>query len=153
MRSENHPVGFRKFILLSAFGCRLRLHVWPDGGGSDSRHNHRWWFVSLPLLGKFKEMRYCESPGQSYLKIDVLDADGVRDTERIYRAGDRSSLTVVGEHIRRPLIPYFCPVGAIHSLVPIGEGRHASLVLVGPIRRNSSDIWRKPDEVDVDLSD
>ena len=148
MFTEKHPVGFKKYILIAAFGYRLRLHVWR-GVGNDSRHNHRWWFVSVPLIGTFEETRFREHAGQEFAKISVLDESGRRDGGRLYQLEGTSDLEVVRVHRRYPLIPYLCRVGEIHSLVPDKRGLHASLVLVGRLQRVESDIWRYPENIDV----
>ncbi|NJC12943.1 hypothetical protein F4558_002769 [Micromonospora profundi] len=152
MKTEMHPIGFRKYILMSFRGYRLRLHVWPDGVGTDSRHNHRWWFVSMPLFGRFLDTRFREVPASGrYLKIDVADRDGVRDGERSYHLKGESDLEVVKRKIRYPLIPYLCRFGEIHSYVPYKPGFHASLVFLGRLRRQTSEIWRDADHLDVKL--
>jgi hypothetical protein len=151
MRTEEHPVGFKKYILLTAFGYRLRLHVWR-GGGNESRHNHRWWFISVPLFGRFEEIRYQEVAGNHYLKISVYDEGGQRDTERIYCQLDETGLEALRVHTRYPFLPYHCPEGAIHSLVPRRSGIHASLVLSGTLRRQTSEIWRIAGKLDVQLN-
>jgi hypothetical protein len=150
MHSEMHPVGFRKYILIAASGYRLRLHVWR-GPGNDSRHNHRWWFVSMPLIGCFVETRYRERPGDDFLKIAVYDEGAMRDRGRVYRQSGDSGLDVVRIRSRYPLIPYLCRIGEIHSFVPRGSGLHVSLVLVGRLCRETSDIWRSPDNLDIPL--
>jgi hypothetical protein len=151
MKKENHPVGFKKYVLISVLGYRVRIHVWSDGHGNDSRHNHRWWFVSIPLVGKFVESRYREVNGESFVKIDVADKSGIRDGDRRYIARGFSGLEVMARRIRRPLVPYVCPVGAIHSLVPDGGGLHVSLVFSGRLQSATSEIWRRPDSIDVPL--
>lgn len=153
MKKENHPVGFRKYILLSLLGYRLRLHVWVNGRGNDSRHNHRWWFVSVPLFGRFVETRYREIPGRSLVKIAVADRNGVRDNARLYTRKGESELEIVARKVRWPLLPYFCPVRDVHSLVPNGGGVHMSIVLCGRPQSEITEIWRRPDFVDVPLDD
>jgi hypothetical protein len=151
MKKENHPVGFRKYIVFSFLGYRMRVHVWPDGLGNDSRHNHRWWFVSVPVVGKFVETRYREMAGKSFVKIDVTDKDGVRDGDRSYVAKGESELEVIARRARRPLVPYLCPIGAIHSLVPDGSGLHVSVIFCGRPQSETTEIWRLPDRIDVPL--
>lgn len=152
MKTEVHPIGFRKYVLLSFRGYRLRLHVWPKGEGVDSRHNHRWWFISMPLVGRFVDTRFREvSASGQYLKINVADRDGVRDGERSYHLKGESDLEVVKRRIRYPLIPYLCRFGEIHSYVPYKRGFHASLVFLGRLRTETSEIWRSPDRLDVAL--
>lgn len=151
MKKENHPVGFRKYVVLALFGYRLRLHVWSDGHGNDSRHNHRWWFVSVPIIGRFIETRYRETDGESYLKIDVHDKHGVRDGDRRYVAKGKSELEEIARKVRWPLIPYFCPANDIHSLVPHRVGLHISVVFCGRLESDTSEIWRRPNNIDVQL--
>jgi hypothetical protein len=153
MKTEDHPIGFKKYVLLSFLGYRLRLHVWPRGGGSDSRHNHRWWFISVPLVGRFIDTRYVEVDGPGdFMKIDVLDKGGVRDGERVYHADGESNLVVRKTYTRYPLVPYLCQDGAVQSYVPRGRGFHASLVVLGRLRRDKSEIWRDPNAIDVPLT-
>lgn len=152
MKKESHPIGFRKYILFSFFGYRLRLHVWPTGQGTESRHNHRWWFVSMPLIGRFDDTRYREvEPSGDFVKIDVTDRDGMRDGERRYRQKAPSDLQLIKKNIRYPFVPYLCRLGEIHSYVPHGPGLHASLVFVGRLKKENSEIWRKSNDVDVQL--
>jgi hypothetical protein len=153
MKKEDHPVGFKKYILVSVAGYRVRLHVWPTGEGNDSRHNHRWWFISIPIIGKFVETRYSEVSGSSYVKIDVADEHRVRDSNRRYLAKGESALDVLARKVRRPPVPYVCPIGAIHSLVPHGDGLHVSLIFCGRLRLETSEIWRHPDNIDVQLDE
>jgi hypothetical protein len=128
----------------------VRLHVWKGSQGSDSRHNHRWWFVSMPLIGRFVDVRYSDAQGSEFLRINVSDTDG-RDSSREYRLEGSNSLSIRQRYIRYPFIPYFCKIGDIHSYYPLRSGLHASLVLSGPIRRDTSDIFRTPDGLDVRL--
>lgn len=152
MKTETHPIGFRKYILLSLFGYRLRLHVWPKGEGTDSRHNHRWWFVSVPLFGKFIDTRYSEvETSNELLKINVTDRDGVRDGQRSYHLKGASGLVVRETKVRYPFLPYLCRFGEVHSYVPHRRGFHASLVFIGRLRSEASEIWRSSEALDVSL--
>jgi len=103
----------------------------------------------VPLIGTFEETRYHEHSGKKFAKISVLDESGCRDSGRSYQLEGASDLEVVRVHRRYPLIPYLCRIGEIHSLVPHKAGLHASLVLVGRLRRVQSDIWRYPENIDV----
>lgn len=143
MSTEWHPLGFRKYVLLSFRGYRIRLHIWPKGEGNDSPHNHRWWFLSVPLVGRFTEERFEEVTETGKMrKFDVSDKGGIRDGRREYVAKGPSSPIRVGNQIRYPLVPYFCRVGAIHSLTPYGKGFHASVVLTGRPVRRKSEMWQ-----------
>lgn len=152
MKIENHPNGFTKFIFRTFFGYRVRIHYWPKGAHkSESRHNHRWWFVSIPLLGRFVDNRYMEVQDGGTMRIKVFDRDDVRDSSRTYALDGTSGLRLRRTYIRYPLVPYLCRIGEIHSYYPQGEGRHISLVIISPIKLNSSEIWRDPRELDVEL--
>jgi hypothetical protein len=152
MYVENHPNGFTKIIIGTIFGYRIRLHYWPKGADkAESRHNHRWWFISVPLLGRFVDNRYMETEDSQTMRIKVLDRNDIRDSKRAYVSDGTSGLRLRRTHIRKPLIPYVCRLGEIHSYYPEGDGRHASLVMISPLKTKTSDIWRDPDELDVEL--
>lgn len=153
MKIERHPNGFTKIILGTFFGYRLRFHYWPSSEKKfRSRHNHRWWFISIPVLGAFVDNRYEELEGiSSTMRIAVSDRRDVRDSERVYSLEGTSVLRLRASHTRYPLIPYLCRLGEIHSYYPKGNGPHGSLVIISPLRTDTSDIWRDPEELDVEL--
>jgi hypothetical protein len=152
MKIEHHPNGFTKFILGSVFGYRIRVHYWPRAEKKyRSRHNHRWWFISMPLFGAFIDNRYEEVPDNNTMRISVTDQGNMRDSKREYILEGRSGLRLKAEHIRYPPIPYLCRLGEIHSYYPKGNGPHASLVIISPLKTRSSEIWRDPEELDVEL--
>ncbi len=152
MKVEHHPNGFIKLIFEGFFGYRIRVHYWPKGAPkSESKHNHRWWFISIPLLGRFVDNRYTETQGGDSVRIKVLDRDDVRDSSRVYTLEGASRLRLRKRYIRYPLVPYLCRLGEIHSYYPHGNGRHASLVIISPIKVNYSEIWREPGDVEVEL--
>lgn len=152
MKIENHPNGFTKIIVGGILRYRVRVHYWPTGAPkSESRHNHRWWFISIPLLGRFVDNRYTETQAGDELRIKVLDRNDVRDSSRVYALEGASGLQLRKRYIRYPLVPYLCRLGEIHSYYPHGDGRHVSLVIISPIKVDFSEIWRDPDDVDVEL--
>jgi hypothetical protein len=152
MKSEHHPNGFTKIILGSIFGYRIRVHYWPKSEQKyKSRHNHRWSFTSAPLLGAFVDKRFEEIPGNKTMRISVSDSDGLRDSARKYSLEGTSGLRLKAEYIRYPLIPYLCHLGEIHAYYPKGNGRHLSLVIISPLKTESSEIWRDPEELDVEI--
>ena len=145
MKIENHPNGFKKIIVGSIFGYRIRIHYWRKGAPkSESRHNHRWWFVSIPLLGRFLDSRYEEVKDGSTMRIKVFDEDDQRDSGRVYTLDGKSGLRLRRSYVRYPLIPYFCSKDEIHSYYPRGDGRHVSLVIISPLKVDFSEIWRDP---------
>lgn len=135
MKAVLHPNGFL-IRLLHTFsnGIRLRIHTWPRGERRlDSPHDHRSWFVSIPLWGKFIERRFEGGGGKS--RYDVLRCHSTSSNGIPVTSPDGfGSLTEVSRQKRYPLIPYLCPAGAIHSLVPEKPGFAATIVLFGPPR-------------------
>jgi hypothetical protein len=152
VKIENHPNGFTKITFDGIFGYRIRIHYWPKGTPkSESQHNHRWWFISIPLMGCFVDNRYSETTNNRTMRIRVFDRDDVRDSSRDYSFDRTSGLQLRKTFIRYPLVPYLCRLGEIHSYYPRGNGRHASLVIISPIKVKFSEIWRDPDELDVEI--
>lgn len=131
-----HPNGFWIYLVkVFKSGARLRLHYWPsDSNKLESPHDHRSWFVSLPLFGIFEERRYVEAQGgMVVLKCHATSSGGNGKplTTPIGRGGVRQ----ISRHWRIPLIPYFCGEKVIHSYVPRSPGPALSLVLFGPHRK------------------
>lgn len=133
MTATLHPNGFR-IRLLATFrnGMRLRLHTWERGVERlETPHNHRSWFVSVPLWGRFTERRFVESEdGKAY---DVRRCHATTSNGKPFTTPEgQGDLREVSATTRYPFVPYVCRVGAIHSFVPRSIGRAASLVLFGP---------------------
>jgi hypothetical protein len=148
---ERHPLGYTKVNLLSMFGYRVRLHIWHRETVEDA-HNHRWNFVSVSLLGRFADTRYMEVPAKFVAGFAEPGPERVscypdRGTGRRYQPVTQDVLPRVVQpvmvHLRRPLRPWRCRLGEIHSFRPEGRGPHVSLVLTGRPRAASSDVWRR----------
>ncbi len=112
-----HPNGF-VVKLLHTFrnGARIRLHRWYKGRiTTNDPHDHRAWFISIPIWGVFVEYRYQEVKGD----IPIYRCRPNTSAERlnIYRDG-QSGLKVISKHLRLPLIPYFCSKEEIHTVQP-----------------------------------
>ncbi len=136
MNPATHPNGF-VIRLLHTFhsGARLRLHTWPAGKARlDSPHDHRSWFLSLPLWGRFIERRFIEHEHKDgTAPFDVLRCYSTSGNGKpVTTPEGKSALLLTSARTRRPLVPYFCPTQAIHSFVPVSPGFAASLVLFGP---------------------
>lgn len=127
-----HPNGFVVRLLQKLpLGMRLRLHTWPSGKKRlDSPHDHRSWFVSLPLWGTFEEKRYETSSQIDYDVILCHQTSG--NGKPVTTPAGCAGLEPKTCCNRAAGIPYFCPGDAIHSFVPRGPGFAASLVLFGP---------------------
>lgn len=150
---EQHPLGYTKVNLLSVFGYRARLHIWHTDTVEDA-HNHRWNFVSIPLVGQFIDRRYVEGYPVAYAETSSQFPAGLQFEDKIECYPDRGDgrryepvesvpIRLATSSIRRPLRPWRCRVGSIHAIRPVGHGPHMSLVLLGRPKATSSDVWRK----------
>lgn len=126
-----HPNGFYLTLLGAVRGCRIRVHYWPPNTKKlDTPHDHRSWFVSLPVWGVLDERRYEEVEAVD-LEVHACHATARRGslTNKVGLGGVRE----VARKLRLPLVPYLCRVGVIHSLVPKTK-RALTLVVFGPDR-------------------
>ncbi len=141
-KSEQHPNGFL-VTLLHTFknGMRLRLHRWHEPHSLiNDPHDHRTWFISLPIWGSFVEHRFKEVPGD----IPIYRCrDNVDKPLLVVRLDGQSGLQLVKCKRRLPLIPYFCSSKEIHTVQPSNSGFAASLVLFGPKTDYSPRVWIK----------
>ena len=127
MKATLHPNGFWVILLGSLFGFRLRLHYWPDATEDKSPHNHRSWFISLPLFGELMETTYEEVPGDEPVRVcGSLPGNGIPDTIEGRAGALRAGL--IRRH--RLLLPYLCKAEAIHSVIV--PNKTATLILFGP---------------------
>ena len=133
-----HPLGFHRFEL-RVVGYRLRLHIW-SGHGLEDRHSHQYPFVSLPLT-PFRESRWTEVPGDSHARLACETANG-SSPMRVLATPRRASLRLLRRRLRLPLVPWFCPLSAVHSLQPVG-GFGVSVVACGRVVRAASDVYRE----------
>jgi hypothetical protein len=133
-----HPLGYRKRYLLRAFGYAVRLHVWH--GSREDPHDHRWTFVAIPLRGTFLERRWRVRYGGDWIRY--VCPPGAGGPDRPLTPDDVGSLAPDLRYLRRPFHPYRCRLGEIHSYEPVGRGPHVSLVFLGRVRREASNVWR-----------
>jgi hypothetical protein len=131
--SNLHPNGFWIYMIKIFWnGARLRIHFWPKNVERlDTPHNHRSWFISIPLWGRFSEKRFVETSGNNFevLKCHRTASGGNGSLTTPIGTG---SIRLVSQHRRWPLIPYLCRLGTIHSLVPKSNGTAFTIVLFGP---------------------
>lgn len=111
---------------------RIRLHIWPSGVKRlDSPHDHRSWFISLPLWGVFEEKKYIETDtGEEYDVVKchaTTSGNGKPNTTPHGKGG----LVKISSKTHWPLVPYICRRGEIHSFMPKSRGYAASIVLFG----------------------
>lgn len=138
--ADTHPLGFIKLTLLEVAGRRVRLHVWPrNAEPAQDCHNHRWSFVSLPLWGSFIDTRYAVADTTSHLRLTCRPDRGAG---RLVEVDGVGGLVEAARFTRRPLLPYRCRRGEIHSYVPASKRFHASLVVTGRPHSDRSEVWR-----------
>ena len=140
MKAGLHPLGFVKRDLLRLFGYRVRLHVWthPD----PQRHSHRWPFIGLPLRGRFADRRWIEVAGCSHVRLDCPEP-GLYGVRPPLTNPQPCALNLHRLRIHRPLVPYLCRYGEIHSVAPYGPSPHVSLVFIGRKRTSISHVYRE----------
>jgi hypothetical protein len=60
-RSYWHPNGFVKLVLEERPGWgQVRLHVWPEPSDDDDVHDHAWYYQSVVIGGRLREVVYRE---------------------------------------------------------------------------------------------
>jgi hypothetical protein len=138
--SYNHPNHFAKLILNNdkEAGIKLRLHIWENPLPNQSTklfsevHNHRWSFVSIPLLGTFKELRFKEieeaPPSEKVFSVYKYECYPRSQSSQEIKGGAKVTLLQNEECIRSAGELYFCDAGAVHHYEPITYPA-ASLIL------------------------
>ena len=159
LNSYLHPNGFGKIVLAHSNldRTRLRLHIWPETSSRPRHegdlHDHRWPFVSLPILGRFTETRFAEVGEKSEVPGDpvyLYHCHPRHGRDRLYLQGCiKSRLTQVFEAERIPGKSYSCEAGEIHRFEPSSPGLAITLVLTGDPAANAAKVYREtviPDE-------
>lgn len=146
VRIQKHPIGFKKITLLSLFGYKLRLHSWPNGNNSSRPdiHDHRWPFLSIPLLRSFTEKRYKRVSGSKY-KLRHCYTEPL-NAPRMVKTVGKGNVKEVFKKIRKPFIPYICPAGEVHSYMPNSNKKSMSLVITGSPIRDYAEVWHEPNK-------
>ena len=140
-----HPNGFYLTLLGSIRGCRIRIHYWPpETEKLDTPHDHRSWFVSIPLWGLLEERRFEAIEGDG-LEIHRCSATTAGNGKPITRKVGLGDVRQTRRTMRFPFIPYLCPVDAIHSLVPKTR-RALTLVVFGP-NKKAPKAWLKKETI------
>lgn len=149
-RSYWHPNGFAKLVLhvSSEPEFRIRLHVWPEADsqllGESNPHSHRWDFASTVVAGVGLHMaQYVETEcgGKPYdrYRYGVDPADPAA----LLRDGDARLARKSSPHVRFGGV-YSCDIDVVHTVVPIGSGLTATLVVQGPHRSPSTRVYCLP---------
>lgn len=130
-----HPLGFTA-ITLTAFGRRLRLHIWRPGG-STAPHDHKADYASLVLLGRFTEILWRVQPGTAHHAHRVIhDGPG----RRYQATGAAALLLPATAVVHRAGRRYRREAWQVHTFGPVGAGPHVTLVLQGRRQREST-VW------------
>lgn len=140
-RSFAHPLGFRKFVLLSGRRFELRLHVWLPGATvvGEHVHNHRFAFASYLLCGQLTSNLY-------ELAADGVLAAGYRES----RSEDSKKYLFHSTGLVRALrretaelstgMCYFMHPEALHQISPATHAPAASLVVKIPTSRTTTTV-------------
>lgn len=150
-RSYWHPNGFAKLVLYSSDEpeFRLRLHVWPAVTtglrlGESNPHSHRWEFASVVAVGDGMHMvEYVETEqgGKPYRRhrygADPADRAALVADGSVRLARTRSPHVYCGQ-------TYSCDTAVVHTVVPIGTGVTATLVVQGPQLTPVTVVYREP---------
>lgn len=136
-----HPNGFVIRLLYTFWnGARLRLHTWKKRPTINDPHDHRTWFVSMPIWGLFREVRYTEVSGD--IPIYRCRTSPNKERLEIFLEGS-SGLQPISSCLRLPFVPYLCRQNEIHTLEPVIDGFCATLVLFGPDKSYQPRAWIK----------
>jgi hypothetical protein len=150
-RSYWHPNGFAKLVLHVSREpeFRIRLHVWPvvPAGpllGESNPHSHRWEFASTVITGDglhMAEYRETERGGKPYDRYRYGGDAG--DPAALLPDGVVRLTRIESPYVHRGQI-YSCDTTVVHTVVPIGVGLTATLVIQGPHRSSSTVVYCTP---------
>jgi hypothetical protein len=144
-RSIWHPNGFAKIVLLSRPSYKLRLHIWRNSSGPqpDARehiHNHRWDFSAILLAGGYchQEFRPAAS-GEKFFAYTYRSA-GDSSSYFLDPMGTQALRCVFNAHLSRGS-RYTISSEVLHRVVPVPGQSAVSLVLEGPHRPSSVEVF------------
>jgi hypothetical protein len=148
-RSYRHPNGFVKIPIQWEVGSgeALRLHVWADAIPDSDVHNHRWDFVSLPILGSFIERRYelVEGSEGQLLECRPRASDGTIAIRPI----NRGKAVLSDENKRVVGKSYECNSQVLHAIDPTAARLGATLIMRGPTVRRSALVHKAPEAKEI----
>jgi hypothetical protein len=148
-RSYRHSNGFVKVPLQTgaALGEAFRLHMWDNSPADSDIHDHRWDFVSMPILGSFLERRYKLQDGREgqLLECRPRAQSGTIAVTPLKRA--RAVLIEEAERVAGK--PYECHSRVLHAIDPTNDRVAATLVIRGPTLRGSALVHKSPDTPNV----
>jgi hypothetical protein len=127
----------------------FRLHVWKDSHPDSDVHNHRWDFISLPILGSFLERRYelAEGTDGQLLECRPRRSDGIIAVRPVRKA--KAVLTDESERMAGQ--PYECNSRVLHAIDPTRNRLAATLISCGPALETSALVHKAPESPDIGI--
>lgn len=148
-QAYRHSNGFVKIKVAETHGLSVRLHIWPAGEnrmGDVDPHSHRWEFASWIAVGegiyeqRFKADPRADEVGDPYVRFIYGRRSGASFLEPTEIVSLRPDVNL----IRTPGHVYGCSLDVIHTVAPIGNGLVATVVVQGPVKANSAQVYRRP---------
>lgn len=149
-KSYNHVNGFSKIVLFESKDrlVKIRLHLWQPNykrGNLSDLHDHRWSYLSIPIIGGVKEKRFSEVEfskrvgGQKKVRYECFSRG---DTEWLNLEGYQIvSLLEKNDTIHEIGKIYFCEAGEIHQIEPLSLPSATIVITFHPIK-NSARVYR-----------
>jgi hypothetical protein len=149
--SYEHANGFDKLVLDLGPGWKLRFHYWPEKEANLDDlniHNHRWDFASSVVLGELKAYYYDvhkDTLGNyDFYRYSSPEMDNWYDFQYL------GKVTAAMSH--EESLPTGSSYGLGHTRshrVSVITAPAATLVLQGPVRKDSTRVVRAPDAEQV----
>ena len=139
MLYQRHPLGLHKFNLVRMFGYKIKLHLWiPDSSAlPEDVHDHVRSFISIPLLGIFREKRYKKVDGSKALYACYQEN---RKGRRVDKIGEGVAALQVSSRYRFFPLPYYCHYTVLHGIEPIWKIPFVTLVIGLPQRKEFAEV-------------
>jgi hypothetical protein len=142
-----HSNGFAKVKMAETRSFCVRLHIWPAGPnrlGEVDPHSHRWEFASWVAAGEgMRERRFKPATEPNYSGAPYMRCSYGRENGAAFlRPVETVWLREADEYKRTPDHVYGCATNVIHTVAPIGTALVATVVLQGPVKAASADVYR-----------
>ncbi|MFD4998677.1 hypothetical protein [Streptomyces buecherae] len=146
-RSYYHANSFLKIVLAvgDENAWKLRLHVWHPQSEADllpreDIHSHRWDFTTALLLGEYNAREYMIAPGDDYhhYRYTPVRADQHFSLEAM---GSEQLAKVCESNVQAGTV-YHLDHRVLHSIARSNDGPTATVVLQGPVVRDTTNVYR-----------
>ncbi|WP_028808850.1 hypothetical protein [Streptomyces canus] len=146
-RSYYHANSFLKIVLAvgDENAWKLRLHVWHPRSEADllpreDIHSHRWDFTTALLLGEYNAREYMIAPGDDYhhYRYTPVRADQHFSLEAM---GSKQLAKVCEVNVQAGTV-YHLDHRILHSIARSNDGPTATVVLQGPMLRDTTNVYR-----------